>query len=147
MSDVMKVLEQVAAKLGVAVEYLWEILVRQMLAEGVTNIIIAIILLVVIVVICCVTPRIVRHYSNKYKELRDDRIENGTGYNGSRQISSFEEDNARNTARDLPWIILCIVSFMLVILIPVTINGVQKLINPEYFAIKEIMDAIGGTIG
>lgn len=144
MSDVIKVLEQVAAKLGVAVEYLWEILVRQKLAEGVTNIIVAIILLVVIVIICCVTPRIVKHYSNRYKELKDDRIKNGTGYNGSRQISSFEEDNARNTARDLPWIMVFIVLFVLVILIPVTINGTQKLINPEYFAIKEIMDAIGG---
>lgn len=147
MTDVMKVLEQVAAKLGVAVEYLWEILVRQKFAEGVTNLIIAGILLVAIVVMCCVTPGIVKHYSNKYKELREDRMKNGTGYHGSHKISSFEEDDARRTAQDVPWIVFFIVLFMLVIVIPVTIGGVQKLINPEYFAIKEIMDAIGGTIG
>ena len=146
MNDVMKVLEQVAAKLGVAVEYLWEVLTRQQIAEGITNIILASMCLMLFIVICCGAPRVSKYYLNKYKDLKNDRIENGTGFNGSHVVPSFEEDSAHTNAKDIPWIAFWCALGILIPLAAFTIFGVQKLVNPEYFAIKEIMNAIGNSI-
>ena len=39
MNDVMKVLEPLAAKLGVTIEYLWQVLLQQALIAGLTDVV------------------------------------------------------------------------------------------------------------
>ena len=76
------------------------------------------------------------------KELVIDRRNNGTGYNGSHTLSSFEEDRYKNLSQSVPVIIVisaCIIFILTAIFI---IFGVQQLLNPDYFALKEILSSI-----
>lgn len=144
MDKVMELLEQLASSLGVAVEYLWTTLVKQQYVEGVTNLAMAVVGIVVIIVLSCLVPRATKGLDNKYKELKSSRLENATGYSGSRYISSMTEDTF-NTLRFLVPIVTCIIIF---IIFACTIDnikfGIQQLLNPDYFALKEVLDVIGG---
>lgn len=144
MDKVMELLEQLASSLGVAVEYLWTTLVKQQYVEGVTNLAMAVVGIVIIIAIGCIVPRATKGLDNKYKELKSSRLENATGYNGSRYVSSMTEDTF-NTLRFLVPIAACII--MLVVFGCIVNNikfGIQQLLNPDYFALKEVLDTISG---
>lgn len=145
MDKAMEFIEQLAAKLGVAVEYLWSTLVRQQIAEGITDVVMAVLAVVTLVYIAKVTPGFKKTADEKYKALADDRRKNGTGYAGSHVISSFEEDKwqARGTTITVFAIVAAIIAVIIILVcVPV---GIQQLINPEYFALKEVLNAIGGV--
>lgn len=142
MDKAMELLEQLANNLGVAVEYLWATLVKQQYVEGVTNIILAVFGIIAFVLIVICSSKIIEKINNKYKELVIDRRNNGTGYNGSYTLSSFEEDRYKNLSQSVPVIIVisaCIIFILTAIFI---IFGVQQLLNPDYFALKEILSSI-----
>ncbi len=145
MDKVMELLEQLANSLGVAVEYLWTTLVKQQYVEGVTNLAMAAIGILVTVVLLCFVPRVTKLLSRRYKELQNDRVKNGTGFNGSYRLSSFTED-AFNAMRFIVPIVGSVVIFVIILCIADDIKfGIQKLLNPDYFALKEVLDVISGS--
>lgn len=146
MDKAIELLENLAEQLGVAVEYLWATLIRQQYVQGVTDIIIAVFGIIVVVLLAIYAPKITKGTNNKYKALAEDRRKNGTGYEGSYDISSCEEDKYELLAKAVPVlsiIVGCIVFLLIVIFI---VSGIQQLINPDYFALKEILNTISGTL-
>lgn len=142
MEKAMEFLEKLAKELGVAVEYLWTTLVKQQYVEGVANIVMAIVGIIIVVVLVCYLPKATKFFCNKKKEMEKDRKENGTGYCGSRTVSSESEDFISFLRFAVP-IVFCIV-----IIITFTCSlydietGIKQLLNPDYFALKEILNAI-----
>ncbi|MBR8661185.1 hypothetical protein [Brevibacillus sp. NL20B1] len=110
-------LEQMAAKLGVAAEHVYGVLVRQQVAEGIAFTIGAVIAVFVL-------------------------------FRLGRWIYRNYEANKGDYMSDWGMILLFFLIFgggggvgaMVVGLI-----GVMQIINPEYYAIREIMDVIGGA--
>ena len=145
MDKVMELLEQLANSLGVAVEYLWSTLVRQQYVEGVTNLVMVAIGIIVMIVLLCYTPKATRFFTNQYKESAEDRMENGTGYNGSHYVSSYKEDFCNFLRFAVP-IVGFVAIFIIVLCVINDIKyGIQLLLNPDYFALKEVLDAISGS--
>lgn len=145
MDKVMELLEQLANSLGVAVEYLWTTLVKQQYVEGVTNLAMAVIGVIATIVLSCWIPSATRYFSNQHKELAKDRKENGTGYNGSYSVSSGKEDFCGVFKFAVP-----IVGFIVIVsVVSCTVSdikfGIQQLLNPDYFALKEVLDVISGS--
>jgi hypothetical protein len=142
MDKAMELVEQLAIKLGVAAEYLWAVLIKQQYADGIVAIVLAVFLFVVLVVIMTVAPKLYVKYSNEYEQLREDRIKNGTGYLGSHITSSVREDHCNNMADTIQtWsIAIGIAAFILIMIF--TVCGVKQIINPEYYALKEVLNAI-----
>lgn len=146
MDKTMELLEQLAIKLGVTVKYLWTALIKQQYVEGVTNIVMAVIGVIAIIALLCYLPRTTKFFTNKYKELGEDRIKNGTGWDGSYSVSSGTEDFYNLMSKVVP-----IVGFIAIfIIIMCTTNdikyGIQQLLNPDYFALKEVLDTISGSV-
>ena len=146
MDKAMEMLEQLASKLGVAVEYLWTTLVKQQYVEGVTDIILSVFGIIVIVLLLIFAPKITKSASTKYKELANDRRKNGTGYNGSYSVSSFEEDHYRNLSQSVLTVSIVIGCIVLVLTAMFLVFGVQQLLNPDYFALKEVLNTISGSM-
>ena len=122
MDKVMEMLEQLASKLGVAVEYLWTTLVKQQYVEGVTDIILSVFGIIVIVLLVIFAPKITKSASAKHKELANDRRKNGTGYDGSYSVSSFEEDYYRNLSQSVPTVSIVVGCILLSILFSINLD-------------------------
>lgn len=145
MDKAMELLEQLASSLGVAVEYLWTTLVKQQYVEGITNLAMAGIGIITIIILLCCVPRATRFCATKHKELKEDRKNNGTGYLGSYSVSSEKEDLYNGLKIAIP-----IIGFMVIFIIIMCVTsdikfGIQQLINPDYFALKEVLDVISGS--
>ena len=145
MDKAMELLEQLAIKLGVAVEYLWTTLVKQQYVEGITCIAMIIIDIIIIIVLLCCIPRATKSLTNKYKELAEDRRKNGTGYNGSYVTSSEAEDYYNIFSKVIPIVGYLLIFALILFIISNVKFGIQQLLNPDYFALKEILDAISGS--
>lgn len=144
MDKVMELLERLANSLGVAVEYLWATLVKQQYVEGITNLAMAVVGVIAIIVLLCCVPRTTRYFANKSKELAEDRRKNGTGFNGSHCVSNEKEDFCNFLRFAVP-IAGFVVVFIIVLCVVSDIKfGIQQLLNPDYFALKEVLDAISG---
>ncbi len=144
MENITEFLGQLASQLGVAVEYLWTTLVRQQYAEGITGLIMCSVGLIFLIILAVFATRYTRMANSNYERLVQDRLENGTGYNGSYRVSSFKEDRW-NTIRLAVPIVSFIVGFILLcVMVGAIPTAIQQLINPEYFALKEVLDAISG---
>ena len=120
MDKAMEYIDKLAAKLGVAAEHVYGVLVKQAFANGVTDAIIGAVFLMIAVVAGVIITRVT--------------------------IKSYDSDFGD---WDIEWGLLVIVVGLLVILpgvfgIYVITEGIKALINPEYYAIKEILDTIGG---
>lgn len=144
--NVMEILNQLAIKLGVAVEHLWSVLVKQQYVDGVTCLIVAAFFIVVCIVTACVGPRLHKQWKEKHNELVRDRKENGTGYGGSYGISSFEEDKYRDLSENVLGVTIgiCIISAISGVIL--LICGIRPMLNPDFFAIKDIMTMINGGV-
>ena len=144
MDKAMEFLEQLANSLGVAVEHLWVTLVKQQYVEGVTNLVLAVVGVIVTIVLSYWIPRATKHFINQHKEMLEDRRKNSTGYNGSYSVSSYREDFCNFLRFAVP-----IIGFIAIFIIVLcTVNdiklGIQQLLNPDYFALKEVLDVISG---
>lgn len=146
MDKAMEMLKQLANKLGVTIEYLWTTLVKQQYVEGVTDIILSVFGIIVIVLLIIFAPKITKSASDKHKELANDRRKNGTGYNGSYSVSSYEEDHYRNLSQYVSIVSIVIGCIVLVLTAMFLVFGVQQLLNPDYFALKEVLNTISGSV-
>ena len=144
MDKAMELLGQLANSLGVAVEYLWVTLVKQQYVEGVTNLVMAAIGIIVTIALLCYIPKATRLLANQHKALEEDRRKNGTGYNGSYSLSSYKEDFYGGAKIAVPIIGLVIIFIVILCTTNDIKYGIQQLLNPDYFALKEVLDAIGG---
>ena len=143
MERAMEFLEQLAKELGIAVEYLWTVLVKQQYVEGVTSLVMAGIGFITVIILACYMPKATRFFNNKKKELAEDRKKNGTGFHGSYTTSGYDED-FMNFLRFAVPIVFCVVIPIVFSCSLIDIkNGIQQLFNPDYFALKEILNAIG----
>lgn len=142
MEQVMELLKSMATSLGVAVEYLWATLVRQQYAEGVTDIVWVAIEVVILIFIAIYAPKLTKRADDEYKRLGVDRKVNGTGFDGSTWVPSFQEDRWNALRKGIP-IGACVIGIILLIGIGIDVTtGIQRLINPDYFALKEILNVI-----
>lgn len=146
MDKAMELLEQLAIKLGVTIEYLWETLIRQQHVEGITNIVMAIVEIIVIAALLWCIPRVINFLNNKVKELEKDRRENGTGWCGSYHTSNCTEDFYKFLSKTFPIVGIIVVIIIFVCLVLNIKYGIQQLLNPDYFALKEVLDAISSSI-
>lgn len=142
MEKALELVEQLATKLGVAAEYLVTVLVKQQYAEGITSLIIAAINLLVVIAMLIFIPRLTVKIHNEYLKIWTDREKNGTGFNGSCYVSSFTEDFYCAMRFVIPIVAVIIGIVLLSIITNGITTGVQQLINPDYFAFKEILDVI-----
>ncbi|MCY9274563.1 hypothetical protein [Bacillus haynesii] len=120
MDKAMEYIDKLAAKLGVAAEHVYGVLVKQAFANGVTDSIIGAVFLMIAVVAGVIITKVT--------------------------LKSYEE---RHCDWDCEWFFVVLAVGLLVILpggigIYVIAEGLKALINPEYYAIKEILDTIGG---
>lgn len=142
MKEAMNLVEQLAIKLGVAVEHLWAILVKQQYAEGVIDIVLSVLCVGILIAIIVYAPKMTSHMFNEYIRLAEDRKTNGTGYNGSRSVPSCEEDRYNNLRKSIPTYAIVIGTVVFVLTVIFIISGIQQIINPEYFALKEVLNCI-----
>jgi uncharacterized membrane protein len=117
MSDKLaNVIAKLAHELGVAAAHVYGVLVRQAIVEGVQDIVLAVILGTVSTVLIKLAVWMFRKYSDNYDE----------GW----QIGGVFVVIAAVVA-----VSLAITSLYL---------GIGELLNPEYYAIKDVLDALGG---
>ncbi len=111
-------LAALASRLGTTVDHLWPILVRQAVYEGVRLLIVGVVLGGVLVVVCWGSVRRAWELGDK-KEWSD---------------------------QEGPMILVAILSGALAaILIPIMLSaGVLRILNPEFYALRFILEAIGG---
>lgn len=142
MEKALELVEQLATKLGVAAEYLMTVLVKQQYAEGITSLIIAAINLLVVIAMLIFVPRLTMKMNKEYLKAESDREKNGTGYDGSYYVPSFSEDFYHAMGFVIPIGAVVIGIILLSNITNGITTGVQQLINPDYFAFKEILDVI-----
>ncbi|MED1742053.1 hypothetical protein P4U97_21585 [Bacillus swezeyi] len=120
MDKAMEYIDKLAAKLGVAAEHVYGVLVKQAFASGVTDSIIGFVFLMIAVIAGVIITKVtIKIYGERYCNW------------------------------DCEWFFVVLAVGLLVILpgvfgIYAITEGIKALINPEYYAIKEILDTIGG---
>ena len=142
MDKAMELVEQLATKLGVAAEYLWTVLIKQQYADGIVDIILAVFGVGVLIMLMVGAPKLTTKYLNEYIQLKEDRIKNGSGYHGSYFTSSIREDHCKEMYEQIPCWAVAIGIIVLVATLLFIVFGVKQVINPEYFALKEVLNAI-----
>ena len=141
---IMEVLTELANKLGVAVEYLWSVIVKQQVATGVSNIIISIFYVASIILIIKYAPKAIKHFSERKKMLEDERINKGKGgYLGCSSISSSDEDFANAMSMLITVFSFIVVMCLILMTIACVNSGIKMIINPDYYAFKDIMRLLG----
>lgn len=143
MGKIMPYLQEISKQLGVAVEHVWGVLIKQSFMNGVTDLVMAGLYLIFMVVLIVFVPRLYKVITIKHQETKEDRIKNGTGFNGSHNISSYKEDgvSAMRYATIIVSTVLCLVFFFNILHgIPL---GIKEIYNPEYYALQNILSMIG----
>ena len=120
MDKAMEYIDKLAAKLGVAAEHVYGVLVKQAFATGVTDSIIGFVFLMIAVIAgVIITKMTIKMYGERHCNW------------------------------DYEWFFVVLAVGFLVVppggfgIYAIT-EGIKALINPEYYAIKEILDTIGG---
>lgn len=143
MEQALELVEQLAVKLGVAAEYLMTVLVKQQYAEGITSLIMAGVSLFIIIAMLIVIPKVTKKMNSEHERLRTGRLNKEIeGYGGSYHYSSNKEDFFATMSYLIPIGAVILGIILLACGIDNIKIGVQQLINPEYFAFKEILDVI-----
>ena len=137
MDKAMELVEQLATKLGVAAEYLWAVLVKQQYVDGIADIILVVFGIAVMIVLIIGAPKLTAKYLNEYTQLRDDRLKN-RGYS----FSSIEEDHCKEMYEIIPYLAFTIGLCVFIFTLCFVVSGVKQVINPEYYALKEVLDTI-----
>ncbi|MGN9867353.1 hypothetical protein [Bacillus swezeyi] len=116
----MEYIDKLAAKLGVAAEHVYGVLVKQQIVNGVIGVVSTIVILALLGIALL-------------KLIRK-------GIEHQKTLSSFDTSPYMIVAV-LVGIALALVVIVSFFVIPI---GINQIINPEYYAIKEILDTIGG---
>ncbi|MEK4789468.1 MULTISPECIES: hypothetical protein [Bacillus] len=128
MDKAMAYIDKLAAKLGVAAEHVYGVLVNQSYVFGIINIIVGAILLAGFAVL-----------------LRLNYLIIAKG-----ECPSWGEEKTiyyklREAGAGMIFIVIIIVTILAVIFGMIALfSGIMQALNPEYYAIKEILDTIGG---
>lgn len=116
MDKAMVYIDKLAAKLGVAAEHVYGVLVKQAVVSGSVSIGASLVLLLIAIVI----PILCMREAKRRKGIISDGLAIAFG-----------------------WGVFAAV-FMLIISLVTGVIGIKAVLNPEYYAIKEILDTIGG---
>ncbi|MGI1828747.1 hypothetical protein ACRPLG_02625 [Bacillus safensis] len=128
MDKAMAYIDKLAAKLGVAAEHVYGVLVKQSYVFGIINIIVGAILLAGFAVLLRLNYLIIA------KGESPSWGEEETIYYKLREVGC-----------GMLFIVIIIVTILAVIFGMVALfSGIMQALNPEYYAIKEIIDTIGG---
>ena len=127
-------IESLSEKLGVAAEHIYEALYKQQYFEGITNLVICFVFLVLLI---SSVKFVINIYTKSIFERTDE------GYFGKiKPMNTWAKiNNSEFVEGQYIWIIFGIVWVVLVtVIICTSIDGTLKLLNPEYYALKEILD-------
>lgn len=113
--DIKQYIDELAQSLGVAAEHVYELLVRQQISDGIVTIIATTLIWVVLATAFYKAVKRDDFYESKVTVTFIIGVASGVGIFFALIIGSFE-----------------------------SIAAVKQLINPEYYAIREIMDVIKG---
>lgn len=119
MDKAMAYIDKLAAKLGVAAEHVYGVLVKQAVANGITDVIIGLV----------VTTILIAVFSAGKKAFVKSNVSVGWDF--------------------LDWSMLTVFVGLVMVIgfgfgLSILTDGIKAVINPEYYAIKEILDTIGG---
>jgi hypothetical protein len=133
MAKATEYIDAIAAKLGVAAEYLFEVLMRKAFAEGIGLTVGGALLL---------TAGIVALYFT-IKTLLKAEIDR-SGYSWEHEAKN-KYGKIMMVGDGVPFCLIFFGSIIATIVaFPLLYSGIMHVVNPEYYAIKEILDAIGG---
>lgn len=116
MDKAMAYIDKLAAKLGVAADHVYGVLVKQAVVNGGTDIGASVVLLLIAIAI----PVVCTQIAKRRKGVIPDGLAIAFGWG------------------------LFISVFLLILACILGVNGIKAVLNPEYYAIKEILDTIGG---
>jgi cytochrome bd-type quinol oxidase subunit 2 len=119
-AELLKRLDALAQQLGTSVNYLWHVLVKQGLVQGGTDLMISLFLLIL--------SMIALHYAKiGYREGPKDRNERGEWPDRYITLSAIGTlSSALLFGMFMGWLYY----------------GLQEVLNPEYYALKELLNAI-----
>lgn len=129
----LEMLQAFAEKLNTTAEYLWQVMVRQALVAGVTDLVIV----AVWIAVAVATWKVHKHLSKPF-----DKPEDG-GYSwekGTITCLYFRNDSG-------PLIAMCVFAVVLLgagvgVLVGVVPDMITAFLNPEYWALKEILRVV-----
>ena len=129
MDKAMAYIDKLAAKLGVAAEHVYEVLVKQQHIFGIVNVAVGVVSFVIFAALVRLNYLIIAKGERTYRRGEDE---------------SFYY-KLRDVGDGGLFIVIIVVTVATLITGMVTIPiGVMKMLSPEYYAIKEILDTIGG---
>ncbi|MED0863757.1 hypothetical protein [Bacillus safensis] len=119
MDKAMAYIDKLAAKLGVAAEHVYGVLVEQAVADGISNVIIGVAVITVLIVALSAGKK------------------------------AFVKSNVSVGWDFLDWSMLTVFVGLVMVIgfgfgLSILTDGIKATINPEYYAIKELLDTIGG---
>ncbi|MCY7451814.1 hypothetical protein MCZ47_16360 [Bacillus altitudinis] len=129
MDKAMAYINKLAAKLGVAAEHIYGVLVNQQYIYGIVNVTVGVASLVIFAALVRLNYLIITKGERTYRRGEDESFYyklRGVGDGG------------------LFIVIIIVTVAALIIGMVATPIGVMQTMNPEYYAIKEILDTIGG---
>lgn len=129
--DVKGYIDAIAENLGVAAEHVYELLVKQQVIEGAVGLIVGGIILLVSVLIITMT------FIAKHKATWHEGHFSRKPTNGYASYINFGEGV-------VCWIVFGMAVLAVIICTCVVAESALQLFNPEYYAIKEIMDVFKG---
>ena len=117
-----KLIEQLAQKLGTTTEFIWEVLIKQAYISAITDIIYIVLIIIVGILI------FKKHY--KFSKIYKDDFGTTSEYDESESKIIFM------IAIGMLWLIAALYTFFSIG------NIIEGFANPEYWALKQILDAI-----
>jgi len=135
MNKVGEYIDALAKNLGVAAEHVYKVLVQQQLAEGIGGLLVSLLINIVCIL---VLSKLVKVYRNaEYREIE-------FGFS-MKKVPQNKQAEFVYMGDGVPFWVFGILSIIVLgIMIPIAHDFVLRLINPEYYAIKEIMDVFKG---
>jgi hypothetical protein len=114
----MKYIDTMSVKLGVAAQHLYEVLTRQSIVEGITYLILYPVLFAISLIGLIYSLKFYRKFDNERR---------------------FDEEYMAIAAACIFGILTAIMFIALIIEVP---EAIGQLVNPEYYAIQHLLDAI-----
>lgn len=119
---VAKVLDELAERLSGPAEKVWEIFVKQAIADGVGSLVIAVIGVIIIFSVIKLLPKI------------------------SERLNEYSYEECDEDVWIVLLLLLCGIGLASIFVVPTElISGIKHLINPEYYALMDIISNIPGT--
>lgn len=133
--EVEKILEVMAEKFGTTVDMLWNVLLRQMYIEAIGNFVYIVFILLGLALVSYGWFRAVRGYHNYVRQADENKRH-------LYSVNSFSEYFVLELDSLLPILLVILSVLLLVGLVSVPsliIGGIGRFINPEYYALQEIL--------